>query len=471
MAYILIQDFIQGVDRTKKRYAGPPGSLWSGINCHITRGGEVEKRKAFQAWRTLPGGTKGLARTANGLQVFGIAASVSGMPAEVTYTQLAHPTQPSMAMTRIASWDLFNGQLYVIGRYDNGDHRHFYNGVTVSDWGAGGNNPSGFGTINRTHKRKMYSPIGSLLWFSELDSATNFDTTASGSGFVNVNNHQSGSDTVTGLAVYQNQLAIFSRFVVQLWSMLDDDAENTPEQYLFETGTRAPRSIVGFGDIDAFYLSDSGIRSIRARSGTNLAGVNDVGTPIDPLVTEWVASLTDDQIEQSVGIVEPLDSRYFLAIGERVFVFTYFPSKKVSAWSWYEPGLTFTDFVTLNGKLYARAGDTIYLYGGESGNVYDSSRVTVELPFLSAGKPGTFKQITGFDFAAEGEWNVKMLVDPTDEEQFVDIGDLEDTTFHAENVGAAAHVTHVAPVMVHEAAEYASISQFAIHNDAAEASV
>jgi hypothetical protein len=473
VGYILLDNFIGGVDRTRKRYAGAPGTLWSGINGHVTRGGEFEKRKAFQAYRALPPGkTFGLAKTTSGLQVFGIEAGpLAGMPAEVTYTQLAHPTQPSMAMTRIASWDLFNGQLYVIPKYDNGDYRHFYNGANVADWNAGANNPIGFGTLARTHKRKVYSPIGSLLWFSELDSGTNFDSTASGSGFVNVSNHQSGSDAVTGLGIYQEQLAIFSRLVIQLWDMQNDDANNEPVQYLFETGTRSPRSITGFGDLDAFYLSDSGVRSIRARSGTNIAGVNDVGTPIDPLIVEWVATLDDDDIEQAVGIVEPIDGRYMLAVGERVFVFSYFPSKKVSAWSWYEPGLTFSDFVSFEGKVYARAGDTIYVYGGTDGATYDSCEVTVELPFLSGGKPGTYKQVTGFDFAAEGEWEVTMLVNPNDEEEYIDIGTIDDVSFHKENSAAGAHATHFAPTLVHQAAEYASISQFAIHNDGAEASV
>jgi hypothetical protein len=477
MAYTLVENFIQGVDRTRPRAVGPSGSLWAGINGHITRGGDFEKRKAFVARYALPAGTFGLAKSAsNRLTVFGSDAAPT-MPSDVDYVRLQHPTIPSMAMRKIASWDLFNGKQYVIPQYDNLDYRAFYDGTIVADWGLGGANPSGFGTIVRTHKRKVYSPIGSLLWFSELDSGSNFDTGASGSGFVNVSNHQSGSDSVTGLSVYQNQLAIFSRLVIQLWNMADDDASNAPAQYLFETGTRAPRSITGFGDIDVFYLADSGVRSLRARSGTDLAGVNDVGTPIDTLIEAWVATLTDADIENAVGIVEPKEGRYWLAIAGRVFVFTYFPSKKVSAWTWYEPGFTITDFVNLNGKTYARAGNFIYEYGGSAGSTYERCRVTAELPFISGGKPGTYKQLTGFDFVTRGEWDVKLYINPDEEdgrdggdyEEFVDIGAVEGNTFIRENIGAAAHATHVAPKFVHEDDGYASISQFAIHNNAAEA--
>jgi hypothetical protein len=469
VGYVLVQDFLGGVDRTRPRAIGAPGTLWAGINGHITRGGDFEKRKAFQAAYALPPGTFGLGKSAsNRLTVYGSIASPAGLHPDLDYVRLLHPTMPSMAMTKIASLDLFNGLQYVIPQYDNGDYRHFYNAAVVTDWGLAGNKPAGYGSLVRTHKRKEYSPIGSLLWFSQLDVGNAFDTTLSGSGFVNVSNHQSGSDTITGLGVYQDQLAIFSRLVIQLWNMDDDDALNAPVQYLLQTGTRAGRSVVGFGDIDLFYLADSGVRSLRARASTNIAGVNDVGTPIDPLIVAWVQTLTEDDITNAVGIVEPIDGRYLLAIGSRIFVFTYFPSKKVSAWTWYEPGFTVSDFVSMNGRLYARAGDVIYLYGGTSNSTYDSSQVTCELPFLSAGKPGTFKQIKGFDFAATGTWDCQMLINPRDENDIVQIGEVEGFTFTGEDIGAAAHATHFAPKLVHQAAEYASISQFAIHNDAAE---
>lgn len=469
MAYVLVDSFVGGVDRTRKRYAASPGTIWSGVNGHIGRGGDFEKRKAFQAAYALPvGATKGLAKTATGLVVFGTTTTPAGMPVGVSYQQVAHNTTPSLALDRINSWDLYNGQLYVIAKYDNGDYRHFYNAALVADWGAGGTNPSGYGSIVRTHRRKVYSAQDSLLWFSELDSATNFDTAASGSGYVNLANHQSGSDAVTGMSVFQNQLAIFSRYVIQLWSMADDDANNAPAQYLYETGSRSPRSVVGFGDIDAFYLADSGIRSIRARTGTNIAGVNDVGTPIDGLVAEHIAALTASQIERAVGVVDPVDGRYWLALGERVYVFSYFPSKKVSAWTWYEPGLEFTDLVSFGGKIYARAGDTIYSYGGANGDTYDSCRVEVAMPFLAVGKPGHYKTVKGLDVACEGEWDMQVLVNPRDEDEYVDGGTLDGFSFNEQNMGALGHATHVAPVLVHEAPGAASLSQIAIHYDGAE---
>lgn len=466
MSYILVDNFSGGVDRSRPRYVGPNGSLWNGINGHLTRGGDFEKRKTFATYANLPDGTYGLSKTTAGLWVFGSGAD-PGVPAPINYMQLAHPTDPTRTMTSIESWDLYQGKLYVIAKYDNGDLRHFYDGSNVADWGAGGTKPSAWGSIVRTHKRKLYSPIVSLLWMTQIDTATSLDT-ALGASFINMSTHQSGSDQVTALGLFSEQLAVFSRRVIQIWAMQDNPANNAPSQFLLETGTRAPRSVIGFGDIDCMYLSDSGIRSLRARYATALAGVNDIGTPIDTLVREQLMTLTDADVQRAVALVEPVDGRLWMAIGDRVYVFSYFPSKKVSAWSWYEPGVSFSDMVTVNDRVYARAEKTIYLYGDSDNNTYDSCEVTCDLPFLSGGKPGTFKQVKGVNLSSTGAWNMRLLVNPNDENEFVDCGDLEGVTWFEDGVGVPAHCTHIAPSLVHQAPGYASLSQIGVHTDGAE---
>jgi hypothetical protein len=210
------------------------------------------------------------------------------------------------------------------------------------------------------------------------------------------------------------------------------------------------------------------VRSLRARTGTNIAGVNDVGTPIDTVISDWTKTLTDAQVEQSVSVVEPVDGRFWLAIGTRVFVFTYFPTKKISAWSYYEPGFAFTDLVTQLDRVFGRAGDTVYIYGGVDNNTYDSAPVLCEFPFLSGGKPGTYKFIKGIDIAAQGAWNVRLLVNPEDENDWVDVGDISGTTFLQPNIAAVGHSSYIAPRLVNQAPGYASISQLGIYNDAAD---
>lgn len=472
MPYVTIENFSAGVDRSSDRAVSTPGTLWEGKNGHLTRGGRFEKRKAFVGRYSLPTGkTKGLTRTVDGLYVFGADAAASlSIPAGVNYQRLQHPTIPTLQISKILSSDLYNGKIYAIAQFENGDIRHYYDGTNVADWNVGGTKPTGYGTLVLTHRRKLYSPVGSVVYFPVIDTATNWDTSA-GAGFQNMNTNQGGSDSVTGMCKYQDKIVFLSRTTVQVWNMADSAANNAESQTINETGTRAPRSCRGFGDLDAFYLSDSGIRSLRARNYTNTAGVNDVGTPIDPLVLEWVDSVDDGStVEAAVSITEPREGRFWLAIGTRIFVFSYFPSKKISAWSYYDVGMTFTDFATYSGRVYARSGDSIYLYGGTDNDSYGSDyEVVAGLPFISASKVATFKQWKGMDVASQGSWNCTLLIDPNNENNYVTVGEMAGVTFSEESIAAVGHATHVAPVFTHQGEGYASLSLVALEFDGAEA--
>src|SRR5882672_7681141 len=80
MPYFLIQDFSQGLDTRKSPATLPAGSLRYANNVHITRGGEIEKRKAFVPICTLPGGSVGLTSDKDNLIVFGNGAATVTSP-------------------------------------------------------------------------------------------------------------------------------------------------------------------------------------------------------------------------------------------------------------------------------------------------------------------------------------------------------------------------------------------------------
>jgi hypothetical protein len=119
--------------------------------------------------------------------------------------------------------------------------------------------------------------------------------------------------------------------------------------------------------------------------------------------------------------------------------------------------------VALNRRVYCRAGDKIYRYGGSNGQTYDSCRVTCWLPFFTAKKPGTFKQLVGCDIGASGTWDYRMYVNPNDLNEYVDMGKLTGVTFPLDDVGAMGHVTHFAPYLVNEEAGAASLSAVAMY--------
>ncbi len=334
---------------------------------------------------------------------------------------------------------------------------------------------AGIGTMSLTFQQKVYSVTNSLLYFSALNAPANL--TGVGSGFINIANQNALSEILTAISEYQGRMAIFSRSNITVYKTDVDPALNIFQQSVPNTGTISPRSVIPYGNIDVFYLDDSGIRSLRARDSSNSPAVNDVGVAIDTFIRDYIATLTEEQLARAMAIIEPIDGRYWLAMGKRIFVFSYFPGSKINAWSYYdltdEIGSTeITEIVRTGRKTYLRAGDKIYLYGGSNGSTYPNANEVeslVELPFMSASTPATFKGVGGFDIAAEGTWQSYLLVDPNDETTELHIGDYTGIT----NQRPYNVVQHPCAVFALRlscvAAGYASVSGVAVHYHAEDA--
>ena len=113
----------------------------------ITRGGEIEKRKVFSDEGSLLAETLALASgkigasTTPTLIVFGSVSPPAGLPAGVVYQRLQHP-DGGFQLEDIADWTLYDGKVYVVGEFSDGSQWHFYDGLLVTDWGAGVVRPS-----------------------------------------------------------------------------------------------------------------------------------------------------------------------------------------------------------------------------------------------------------------------------------------------------------------------------------------
>ena len=319
-----------------------------------------------------------------------------------------------------------------------------------------------------TFKTKAHVSSGSSLFFSGVNQPTKWGELGIGSGFINMSNNSGGNEVLAALALYQGNLAAFARRSVQIWSIDTDPANNRQGQVLSNTGTVSANSVVSVGDIDVFYLSDSGVRSLRARDASNSAVVNDVGTPIDNLVLADLEPLTDDQKRACCAIIEPIDGRYWIAIGSKVYVYSYFPNSSVAAWSIYEPGFTITKFTTKDGRVYARGGNTIYLYGGATGSEYDSSEVEIILPYLDGGKPAHQKALNGLDMTVQGSWQVFIGMDPIAPTARDNCGTITQPTFSLGRIMATGTGTHVGIRMVNSSAGYARIANIIAHFEANE---
>ncbi len=691
MPYLQITDFKYGIDRRRDRVAGIPGTLWDAKNCHISRGGDLQRCKKFVQTHQLPAGTFGLAVLKGQMFVFGSIAEPTDMPLGIQYQRLQSPA--SAAMTKVLHAVGQDGKLYVIASFDDGNIHHFYDGTRVTDWDAlgvangdlsgladylaklisdsdtvyavangltvniyarttgvpftlsvsatnhgadatqtitattiqanvapvaevlstggiailGGSASPGVNTISSVavdgvalfsgyvdyitdneataaavankitsnsqlhgysaeavgstvvimaapgtgaapngltvsaagngnvavgvanmaagvtavspvqqvsavtfgglyedadtysvtvdgtaytatgsasgtgsyafvHKQRIFSPANSLLQYCKLGDAADWDDSAaeSGSGFVNMSNESEGTQRLICAAQYGTYAAIFSSQNIRLYA-LDTTVSNFKYyQTLDNTGTLAPRSVGAYGNSEVFYLHSTGVRSLRALDSLNVTSVNDIGTTVDTYIQEHTRTLSQGTVSDAVYVIDPIDGRYWLAIGDKIFVLSYFPSSKINAWTVYEPGFSVTDFAKTNSRIYARAGDAVYLYGGETGDVYPEEGeqiVEINLPFLSSSKPAHFKGYCGFDIASQNVWEVSALVDPNDADKEVAIGTLYGSTYSgpAVKMALAGNQTHIAPRLICRKAGYASISSLAIHYDEQDA--
>ena len=325
------------------------------------------------------------------------------------------------------------------------------------------------GEYSKPAKSKMYSVAGSLMHFSGIEQPLESNNALTEAGFVNLATNAEGSERLTSIANYQQNLAFFSERTVQIWFVGVQAGDNQQLQVLNNTGAIAPLSVQEIGDSDVFYLSESGIRSLRARDSSNAAFATDIGNPIDTMV---LADISADRltVRESRAVLEPRDGRYLLAVGGKCYVFSYFPASRVSAWSVYEPGFQVTDWAIIGRRLYCRgANGKLYLLGGASGTVYDSTPVVAYLPYVDAKQPATKKTFTGLDMACEGVWQVQIATDPTDQSALETVAYVEETTFGKGNAAFQASSTHLAVRFVSQGAGYAKLGSLVIHYEGGDA--
>lgn len=339
-------------------------------------------------------------------------------------------------------------------------------------------NAAGTGQFVRTLGQKVYATNASLMHFSgftgtpAVPNPMEWGSDTTGAGFVNMSTQDGGSSELTGLAVYQNRMAVFSRRNVQIWTVDADEANNKQDQVLFNLGTKAPRTLAAFGDIDVFFLSESGVRSLRARDASNMASADDVGSPIDGELLAYMRSQDEAVVTQAVAVSEPFEGRYLLAVGPMIYVFSHFPGAKVSAWTTYTldeiaPNAVVTDWAITSSSLVARVGDQLCLYGGLSGQQYDTTGAfpyEVRLPFLDADVPTAKKSIQGLDVGAEGYWDIYLALDPQQPDVTEILAKIKDSTYGEQGMCAAVgDSTHFSLTLKGKSNGYARLANLAIH--------
>jgi hypothetical protein len=406
MPYVIIEDFRAGLDRRKLPAASPQGSLQTLKNAHITRGGEIEKRLEFTPTYALPAGQTFGSRAPTGRSTSS-APPCAGRPGRRHLSAARSTRAACKAMTGSFAPNSSTASRGRRPLRQRRRARYFYDGArSPTSTPAAARSPSRAARPNFAADAQRKGLRRSTAERSRLQrdrEPTEFQAPAVGFGFKNMSNQSAGSETLTALGRYQNLMAVFARRNIQIWYLDPDPLQNVQKQ-VPRTSAPSPPSRCPFGDIDVFFLSDSGIRSLRARDSSNQAGVSDVGTPIDEFLLDYLSTLTDAQKARRSACLEPISGRYILAVGTRAFVFSYFASSRTP------PGRP-TSSASSSHRRFVIDGRVWGAHGRHHLSARRRRREDLRQqpgrsrPALHRRRAiATFKNFTAIDIVCEGEW-------------------------------------------------------------------
>lgn len=465
MATFAITNFGAGVDARSPVFAASPGTLSIGRDVHITSGGHLEKRKAFVEHSTLPPGTFGLAGVREQVFVFGSIAPPAGLPTSVFYQRLVHPT--GAAMTKLIDVELFDGKFYTLAAYTT-DTVHFYDGTRVADWLVASDPPDAAaftgGTSLTTLGQKVYVTNGPNLHFCATADPTKFKIVETGAGFINMSTHSSGSQDLIGTEIYYNSLAVFSSTEAQLWHVESDDTQNVQVQTLKGNGSVGPRAATSFSDGDTFVLTSRGVRTIQPRDNSSGRSKLELASaPVDKELVEYMKTLSPEVLASATLLVEPDEGRLWAIIGGRIYVLSWFPDRKIRAWTEYRPGFTVDWAAVVDNRMWLRSGDTLYVYGGMDNDQYFEGQALIRLPYLDMRAPATYKGLHGFDLGCVGTWEVWIGQRPDDPATYERAAIVTGETFDGPAHKITGITTHISVELRHTGAEQAQITALLLH--------
>jgi len=446
-----INDFKAGLDVRKTPLTAPGGSLRILENAVLNQGGEIEKRLAFVHMTDMPSSYKYLLGRSDGLYAFGVgtgdAPIAPGLLPVAIYPQnLEAPAGDTVY--QIFDVEPFDDKFFVLGRSASRTYC-WYNNLLVKE--VDGSLSSG--TYARVWKGKMYRLDGKYLRFSGVNNPAQNDpnsVTEPGAGFINLVLNDPEALKLLSLEVYYNSMAVMAQLVTQIWKLDPDLTKDTLDQVL-RVGTVSPKSVVQFGTGDILFLSDSGVRSLKSSALTLAASITDIGSAIDLLLIPLIRDDLDGAL-LAEAVIQPIQGRYWLSFRETIFVLSYFPAGEITAWSLFRPGFETRQFAVVGNYVFAcDVNASIFLYGGVTRAEYDSSKVTIRTPHMSADAPTQSKRIKSVDVMCTGEWAVSIGMLATDVDAFELCATVTNNTFGIARIPFAGYGSHISVHLEHEA--------------------
>lgn len=402
MPAISFSDFSSGLDLRKGASVSDANRLRVLDNCYVTTGKTIRKRPGLSVVANLEPGTVGLKSAGGKLNTFYSTGTVTHADTRFVPNKIEHPTTPSAALSKIHYADSFNGYIYVSAEYVGGDIKHHY---------IDGTTPTAIADVNCPHTSsvakkasKIFACKDDVVRYSATSNPRDW-TTSSDAGFLGVGIQQSGVTDPTSLGEYAGNLVVFFKDSSQVWTVDPDPAKMAFVQGL-DVGCPFPHGAANMAG-DVFFASYDGIRSITTQSTTgNMIDV-DVGSPIDSLVKPEFVSAADVKAFYFRG-----GGQYWALKGSTAYVYSFSRTSKISAWSRYTFPFTIEDVTELDGDLYFRAGDAVFLFSesanDDAGNPFT---VSIEFPYLDFKTPGVLKMIQGMDTVMVGSADMQIKFD------------------------------------------------------------
>lgn len=435
MATFSISDFKAGLDLRKPANVAEAGRLQRLVNCYITTGGYIRKRPAFLWKGQLPAGCSGIKAFDNSLYTFTGSAFSGTLPDDVS--SLALDTTDQVQLLDVST---FLGKLYVAAKTIGAStaYKNFYASASPApetrEWG----------TMLARQAAKMFTagppysgslavdPALSSVAFSKTNDPTDW-TAANDAGFLPTDTNAQGSKTVTGLAAYYKDLAVFLPDSVQIWAVDPDPTKMALKQSITTSGLWAHASIANLNG-EVLYLSRAGFKSLSVTGYQENLAEYDIGTPVDSLVQPLVLS----RVLYGPGIFYAPLGQYICFGTNMAMVLTLAKSSKLAAWSYYS--LPFTaQYATVsadgtmyvldeNNNLYAMDRDQIS-FQDTTGDASTSPIVCeVETSFIDFQKPSSLKQIDSLDMALQGRAQIALRYDPNEDFQMTPYIDINGDT-------------------------------------------
>jgi hypothetical protein len=178
MPYFTITDFAAGLDLRRSPLTAPPGTLRKLVNCHVTPGGEIEKRYTFTLVGQVDPASRGIVEVGGQLYVFKLDTTgttlVEGIPTSTWYPSTTPPPNTPPPVTTPAGWGIGTINLQAMSAGDSPitevfDYDTYGGSVFAITYHAGSPAPE---NVRRFYQNRYLKQVDSVEAETEFNPAT-----------------------------------------------------------------------------------------------------------------------------------------------------------------------------------------------------------------------------------------------------------------------------------------------------------